>query len=360
MRIFFNLFIAHYKQFIRDKAALFFTFLFPILFILVFGWAFGDPSQSFDVGVVTQDTSDIAYAVVAALNEVEVLDDIEVGDFNTEMDLLRDGDLEAVIVIPEGFGDSLQMGQAASLDVHYDPSQTSTVQILLPLLEQVMDGIERGITGNIRLISLEEHIVQSRELKMIDYLVPGILGMSIMFSGIFACIPIIQQRQAQIIKRLGCTPLRRSSLVLSELAFRMILVLLTTALIVLVGRLAFGVEMVGNWGVLCGLCILGTLAFVSIGYVIAAFVRTEESAIPIINVINFPMMFLSGTFFPVSNMPGFIEPIVSAIPLTYLTDALRQTMVDSTPFHPMTTNVLVLTGWLVVCLLITIRFFRWD
>jgi ABC-2 type transport system permease protein len=106
--------------------------------------------------------------------------------------------------------------------------------------------------------------------------------------------------------------------------------------------------------------ILGTLVFASLGYLIAAFVKTEESAQPIINVIIFPMMFLSGTFFEVKNMPGFIEPVVKVLPLTYLNDALRQIMVDGSPLHSMTTDIAVQIGWAVVCLGVTIRYFQWD
>jgi ABC-2 type transport system permease protein len=140
----------------------------------------------------------------------------------------------------------------------------------------------------------------------------------------------------------------------------MILVLLTAALIVLVGRLVFDVQMVGNWFSFCGIVILGAFAFTSLGYLIAAFVKTEEAAGPVINVITMPMMFLSGTFFEVTSMPSFIQPIVKILPLTYLNDALRQIMVAGTPLHPMVIDVAVIGGWAAVCLAVTIRFFRWD
>ena len=375
MKAFTSLFVAHYRQFVRDRAALFFTFFFPIMFIMIFGWVFGDPGlQTFDIGLIDQDasqteTSQTAKTIKAGLEAVgggddgdgdNVFGEIRVRDWDTHEQSLRDGELSAVIIVPEGSDYSLGMGQPIALEVYYDPSQTANEQILLPILNQVIGEIDWGMQGSMRLIGLQEHSIQSHQLRYIDYLVPGILGMSLMFTGIFGCVPIIQQRQAQIIKRLGTTPLRRSTLVFSELAFRMILVLLTAALIVAVGRLAFDVQMVGSWWSLCGITVLGTLAFVSIGYVIAAFIRTEEGAIPIINVITFPMMFLSGTFFEVQNMPDFIEPVVDALPLTYLSDALRQIMVDGAPLHPMTTDIAVMAGWLVICLAISIRFFRWD
>ena len=365
MKAFKSLLEAHYKQFVRDKAALFFTFVFPIMFILIFGWAFSDPDlQTFDIGLVIQDASEIAEGVSVGLASVEIDDkeifEVEEGTESVELQALRDGDLDAVIILLDGFGNALVEGQPTSIQVHYDPSQNTTQQTLLPILNHVMAGIEGNITGNERLISIEEHSMQSHQLRYIDYLVPGVLGMSLMFTGIYGCMPIIQQRQAHIIKRLGCTPLRRSTLVFSELVFRMVIVLLTAALIVLVGRLVFDVQMVGNWASLCGIIILGTLVFVAMGYVIAAFIRTEEGAIPIINVITFPMMFLSGTFFPVDSFPSWLEPVVTAFPLTYFADALRQIMVAGAPLHAMTTDVLVMGVWLIVSLAITIRFFRWD
>ena len=117
---------------------------------------------------------------------------------------------------------------------------------------------------------------------------------------------------------------------------------------------------VSNWAMLAGFVVLGALTSVSMGYVIAAFLRTEEGAIPVIQLIFMPMMFLSGIFFPVEMMPGFMKPILTALPLTYLGDALRQIMAEATPLHAMATNTYVLTGWLVLCVALTIRFFRWE
>jgi len=361
-----SVFIANYKQFVRNKAALFFSFIFPIMFILIFGWVFSDMGiQTFEIGFVVNDgSSNSARIISEGLSQVIIDGDevfeVEEMEATPAMDQLRDGNIDAVIVIPENMDNSIETRVAVNLEIHYDPSQASRQQILIPILSEVIDQIDRGMQSSPQLISLEEHNTQSKDLRYIDYLVPGILGMSLMFTGIFGGVPVIQQRQAGIIRRFGCTPLRRSTLVFGELAFRMIIVILTAVLIIMVGRLVFDVQMVGNWASLCGIVILGTLLFSCIGYLIAAFIKTEEGAIPIINAITFPMMFLSGTFFEVTNMPSFIEPVVKILPLTYLSDALRQIMVDGTPLHSMTTDVAVMAGWTVICLAITIRFFKWD
>jgi len=366
LKAFINVFVAHYKQFVRDRGALFFTFFFPVMFILIFGWVFDQSGlQSFDIGIADEDSSVRTSIISGALDQIvideqKVFEEIELGDRETELESLRQGDLDAVIVIPADMDSRLQADQPVNLQLYYDPSQTSNQQILVPILTQIIDEIDRNLQGSPQLIGIESFSIQSGELRYIDYLVPGILGMSLMFTGIFGGLPLIQQRQARIIKRLGCTPLSRSMLVFGDLAFRVLLVLITAALIILVGRLVFDVQMIGNWGSLCGIVLLGTLVFSSLGYLVAAFVKTEEGAIPILNVITFPMMFLSGTFFEVTNMPSFIEPIVKVLPLTYLGDALRQIMVDGTPLYPMTTDIAVMAGWVVVTLAITIPFFRWD
>jgi ABC-2 type transport system permease protein len=358
LRAFTSVFTAHFRQFIRDRGALFFTF--------IFGWAFRNPgAQTFAVGLVDQGSPQSAAIIAQGLDSV-VIDanqkvfEIQTGTMEELLPLLKKGDLAAIIVIPENMDSAINQGQPTNVQVHYDPSRTSNQQILIPILNQVINGINQYLQGTSPLVGMEEKSVQSHNLRYIDYLVPGVLGMSLMFSGVYGGLPIIQQRQAHIIKRLGSTPLRRSMLVFGDLTFRMILVLLTAALIILVGRLAFDVQMVGNWLSLCGIVILGTLVFTGLGYLTAAFVRTEEAAIPIVNVITMPMMFLSGTFFEVSSMPSFIEPVVKILPLTYLNDGLRQIMVAGTPSHLMTTDIAIMTGWAVICLAVTIRFFRWD
>ena len=122
----------------------------------------------------------------------------------------------------------------------------------------------------------------------------------------------------------------------------------------------FGVQMLGSWLQLLGLVVLGAMCLVSIGYVIASLVRTEESAMPIIQLVQFPMMFLSGIFFPLEMLPKFMKPVVSIMPLTYLGDALRQVMIQRSPAHTMMIDIVVMGGILAVCLALSIRLFMWE
>jgi ABC-2 type transport system permease protein len=131
-------------------------------------------------------------------------------------------------------------------------------------------------------------------------------------------------------------------------------------IIVLVGSVLFGVSVSGNLLVIAGFVVLGSLAFLALGYVIASFAKTEDAANGMTSIVQFPMMFLSGTFFQIEQMPEFLQQIARLIPLTYLSDALRQVMVDGAAFAPLGVCAAVLLGWLVVCFGIAARFFKWQ
>ena len=366
MRAFGAVFVARYQQFIRDRAALFFSFAFPIIFILLFGWAFQNMgTQTFKVGLADEGSPQTTMYITIALNSVVLEGDVkmfktESGNLDDLVASLKNGDLDAVIEIPAGMDTLAATGASDNVQVYYDASQTVNQQMLIPALSQVINGTDEWLGKYTPRIGMNPHSVQTHELRYIDFLLPGILGMTLMFIGVQGGLPVIQQRQAHIIKRLGSTPLRRSTLVLGDLLFRMIVILLSAALIILVGRLVFDVQMVGNWLSLCGIVLLGSLVFVSLGYLIAAFVKTQESAIPVVQIVDLPMMILSGTFFSVASMPAFIEPLIKILPLTYVNDALRQIMVSGTPLHSMTTDIAVLAAWAIACLAVTIRFFKWD
>jgi ABC-2 type transport system permease protein len=141
---------------------------------------------------------------------------------------------------------------------------------------------------------------------------------------------------------------------------RLLIAVFQTVIIVGVGSVAYHVEIAGSWLLIGALILLGSLAFIALGYVIASFARTEESANGMTSVVQFPLMFLSGTFFPIDAMPDALKVVARALPLTYLGDGLRQVMVAGTPFAPLWVCFAFLAVWLVVCFGIAARFFRWQ
>jgi ABC-2 type transport system permease protein len=357
-----SLTIANVRSFIRDRAAIFWTFAFPILFVVLFGSLFsGDGPDAYEIGWVDEDGTAAADGLRAGFAATGLL---ELTDAAREDALarMREGDLQAVIVIPPGLGEALTGGAAEplSLLLYTDPSQQTRSQTLQQVVGQVVSTANLAVTGRPPALALETEALQTEEIGAAAYFVPSILAMALMQLGVFAAIPLVEQREKLILKRLGATPLPRWTLVTSNIVMRLLIALVQSVLIVGIGAALFGVTIVGSLALAAAFVVLGAVTFTSIGYLIASYARTEESANALTSIVQFPLMFLSGIFFPIEVMPEFLQPIAALMPLTYLGDALRQVMVGGAPYAPLGIDALVLGGWLVVSFLVSARFFRWQ
>ncbi len=244
--------------------------------------------------------------------------------------------------------------------IEYDQTVLSNQQILLPLVAQVLSGVNQSLSGTQPLLQAAPVPVQTRQLSEIDFLLPGILAMALMQLGLFSAQAIVSQRETRVLRRLGATPLPRSTLVLSQVVARLVVAVLQAVLLIVVAAALFNFRISGNIALLAGFVTLGALVFVALGYVVAAVAPTTETAQPIAQAISFPMLFLSGVFFPITLVPPIVQPIVRVLPLTYLSDALRQVAAGGTPLNPLWVDSVVLAGWLLVCLAFSMRFFRWE
>jgi ABC-2 type transport system permease protein len=360
MNALYRLTIANLKSFIRDRAALFWTVAFPLIFVVIFGLIFSGDAPPASYGFADLDNSPASGQVKATFGEIEGVSLVE----GTEDELLakmRNGDVNAVIVVPAGYGESVAAGGApASVVVYTDPSQSQTDGRTRQLIGYVLGVINATVTGEPPAVVPTFETIQTNDFNYLSYLIPSILGMSLMQGGVFAAIPLVADREKLILKRLGATPLRRWQLVGSNIFVRLLIALVQTLIIVGVGTALFGLETTGRWLGVGFLVVLGSLTFIAIGYVIASFAPTEESANGITQVVQLPMLFLSGIFFPIATMGDFLQSIARLLPLTYLGDALRQVMVDGIPFAPLYVCVAVLLAWLVGSFLVAARFFKWQ
>jgi ABC-2 type transport system permease protein len=279
---------------------------------------------------------------------------------------LRNADRKAVIIFPAGFAERVDErlngeGPMASVEVHFDASQTTSAQIVTQIISGVLDEYDRQLSGLQRLIEPNLVSITAEAFGYMDYFVPGVISMSLMQLGIFGALTMVSLRERKILKRLGATPLPRRILVSSQVVLRLIIAVVQTIIILTVGRLMFDVKLTNQAVLMLAFILLGGLTFISMGYLVASFARTEAAGTAIVQVIQFPMMFLSGIFFPIELAPDWLRPVIHVMPLTYLGDALRQVMVEgASKLFPLWVNSAVLAGWLIVCLLIAFRHFRWE
>jgi len=352
--------VANIRSFYRDRASLFWTLAFPIIFVVLFGSIFSGGSTRFSIGWVDQDGTPAAQGMRAAFEQVPILG-IEEADEDAALQAMRDGELDAVVIVPAGLGNALaDAGEPFRLTLYTDPSRQTASTTVQQIVNQVVGGMNQRLSGVPPLLAVDTQPLQTQNISAAAYFVPSILAMALMQLGVFAAIPLVAQREKLILKRLGATPLSRATLVGSNVVMRLLIALVQSTLIIGIGAALFGVTIVGNIILVAALIALGALTFLAIGYVIASYARTEETANALTSVVQFPLMFLSGIFFPIEFMPDFLQPVAAVMPLTYLGDALRQTMVGGAAYVPLEVDVLVLGGWLVVSFLISARFFRWQ
>jgi ABC-2 type transport system permease protein len=364
MRAMLVLTVANIRSFVRDRAALFWTLAFPLIFVVLFGSIFsGGGGGNRTIGWVDEDHTAASvqlHEVFAGVPNVKLVDDSR----DEALGRMRSGELNAVLVVPAGYGAAVQAGaggaESVALTVYTDPSQSAARGATLQLVDGVLGRLNLALQGGRPIVGLAEQSVQTQNLSFISYLVPSILGMALMQLGVFSAIPLVADREKLILKRLNATPLRRWQLVGSNVLMRLLVGIAQAVIIIAVGTSLYGVQMAGNYLLLGALIVLGTLGFIALGYVIASFASTEDAANGMTSVVQFPLMFLSGTFFPIDQMPDFLKAVARVLPLTYLSDALRQVMVDGTPFAPLWVCFAVLAGFLVVCFGISARFFRWQ
>jgi ABC-2 type transport system permease protein len=352
--------VANVKSFTRDRAALFWTLAFPLIFVILFGSIFSGGNSERTIGFADLDTTPASAIVRTAFQGAPNVKLVE-GSQDDLLARMRSGEVSAVIVVSKGYAETVAAkSRSASVTVYTDPSQSSADAATRQIVGFVLAGVNQAATGQPPAVQPSFETIQTNDLTFISYLVPSILGMSLMQLGVFSAVPLVADREKLILKRLQATPLRRWQLVGSNVLMRLLIAVFQTVIIVGVGSVAYHVEIAGSWLLIGALILLGSLAFIALGYVIASFARTEESANGMTSVVQFPLMFLSGTFFPIDAMPDALKVVARALPLTYLGDGLRQVMVAGTPVAPLWVCFAFLAVWLVVCFGIAARFFRWQ
>jgi ABC-2 type transport system permease protein len=329
----------------------------------MFGFIFqGGGGSAVVLGWAAEDVSPEATQLRSAFAGVDTIDLVDASREDA-LDQMRHGDLDAVIVVPAGYGDGVTAAAAGtggptSVIVYTDPSRSNLAGAVYQAIGAILGVVNLG--GRPPLVVPQPETLQTENINFISYFVPSMLGLAVMQVGIFAAIPLVADREKGILKRLAATPLRRSQLVGSNVLMRLLIALAQSVIIVGVGVAVFGVDITGSLALAFAFVVLGSVAFLALGYVVASFAATEDSANGMTSVIQFPMMFLSGTFFPIEQMPDPLQAVARLIPLTYLADALRQVMVGGAAFAPLWVCAAVLAGWLVVCFAIASRRFRWQ
>ena len=350
MQSFWAMVVANLKMTVRNRQAIFWNLAFPAIFILIFGAVFGgDATSSFDVGV-TGPESAVRDQVTAGLEATDGFN-VHTGAEEDELDALNNNDRQIVLVVPAS------ISSASPIGFYYNAQGGPTGSIAQAAVQNAL----MGILGQVGGVPIESNPVSTLDISFIDFFIPGILAMSIMNSGVIGLSTAFTSfREKGILRRIKVTPFALWKFILARIVASMLVILATSAILIGMAALVWGFELRGNWLLSLLVIVIGSLTFLSIGYAISSFARNTEAAASYANLVTFPMLFLSGVFFPVSSMPDWLQPVLNVLPLKYLVDALRQPMMYGRGMGDVWLDLLALLAVFAVCMAFAIRFFRWD
>ena len=360
MRAFRALTINTVRSSLRNRVALFFTLGLAVFFMVIFGDLFGGNNFSITYGVVDTDHSAQSQQFIAALGHINGVT-VEQGSQDTEVNRLKNNNVDVVVDIPSGFGAALTNPGASPVEVvPYQGSQTSTTaSIADQILGQVLSGF--ASKGAPRVSLAMPRSASVNVLTAIDYFLPAMLAYIILQSGInYVAIGLADLRARKVLRRFRATPLQPAQILGAQIAGGAVTVFLQLVVLIAVGLIFFQAKTYGSWLVAAVPMVIGTAAFVGIGFLLTSAARTSEAARGLSSMVAFPMMFLSGVFFPITTLPSWLQTAVHVLPLTWLTDAMHRVMNDGAGLSEIALDCLVLAGWAVLTFAIATWRFRWD
>jgi ABC-2 type transport system permease protein len=329
------------RTFLREPEALFWTFGFPILMAIGLGVAFGEGQEERSwIGIVGGSAAEAHVPVLEATHDL----DVRVMTPEEADAALRRGD---VAVVLEG---------EERIVSRYDPTRPDSRSARL-----AVDRALQEAAGATRPVDVDEQPERHPGSRYIDWVIPGLIGLNLMSTGLWGIgFGIVNMRQKKQLKRLSATPMRRGDFLISQILARLGFLVLEIPPIVLFAWLVFGVRVEGSLLAAAAVILLGTMTFAAIGLLASTRARTVEGVSGIMNVIMLPMFILSGVFFSSRRFPEAVQPVIQALPLTALNDALRAVYNDGLPLTAVPVQLAILVAWTVVSTLLALRLFRWN
>ncbi len=353
------------KRFFRDKLAIFFTVGFPLIFLFVFGnLNSGSSDLSFDVALIDQSKSSFADEFVKSTEKSEVL---KISKDATTLEQAKDkmsrSELDAAIVLPEDFGEikegtNTPSGQAK---VIYTQNNEQSGRALSSILDAQFKGINAQFVKTDTPFTVSSEQLNERSLSAFDYTFAGLLGFAIIGMGIFGPVNVFPElKKMGILRRLSTTPLRVWQYFLATMVGQAAIGLLSLAVMFAVAIGFFHLQVVGNYFELALFLVLGIITILGIGLALGGWAKNERQAAPLSNIIVFPMMFLSGTFFPRFIMPEWLQNVSTFLPLTPIIDGIRLITTEGKHLIDIAPQLGLIGIWLIVIYFIAFKVFRWE
>jgi ABC-2 type transport system permease protein len=351
-------------RYLRDKTALFFTFAFPLIFLVVFGGIFGsDNGPSFDVALINRSTEPFSEEFVEIAAQGDFLNFQETEDFEVASEQLGRGEFSAIVELPEGFGALDEEGRpSGSIITYVDEADQQQSAAFSAVMQGLLDGVNaQFIDVDPPPLAIEQQSIQTANLTQFDYILAGLIGFSILTLGIFSMTEgFAVDKKNGALKRLRVAPIEAWQLIIATAISRVLVGILTVAVMFIVAVVFFDFNMRGDYLSFGLFTILSTICLFGFGMAIAGWAKDGNQAAPLSNLVAFPMMFLSGVFFPRFLMPDFLQAMTFYLPLTPVVDGLRLILTEGSTILQIGPQLAVIGAWIVIIYTVAFKVFRWD
>lgn len=353
------------RRLFRDKVGIFFVFIFPLIFLVIFGSIFGgDNDVSFRVALLNKSDSEFSrtFSEEITKNEVFQVDD-EVSNLELAKEKMNRGQLEATIILPEGFGavapdKQYPTGQAIVL---YDQSNQQAGITLTSIMEGVFKEVNQNLVPSVTPFTVKAESTATKGLTQFDYTFSGILGFTLLSLGIFGPTTVFPRlKQRGVLRRYHTTTLKVWQYFTGNVISNGIIGILAVAFMFIAAVLFFDLNMRGSYLILGSVVLLGTTLLFGIGLALGGWAKNENQAAPLAQLVTLPMMFLSGVFFPTFLMPELLQNITKFIPLTPIIDSVRLVITEGASYVDLAPQFAVMFAWTIVIYVIAFKVFRWE
>ena len=347
------------REYLRNRTGFFFALVFPVILIVIFGAIFsGGSGGPITAYAQNQDPGgQISTAFLQAMNSTQVTQVILVPSNQNLQQYLQAHSGAIGISIPQNFSSDFIAGKQINVTVYSNPSDTSGLIVV-----QTVDGLINAFNlqrahGTV-VLGLQTQNTVSKSYSYIDFLIPGLVGFAILTSPMFSMVNISSEyKKSKFFKQLSLTPLTKGEWLTSKVMWYVVLSMISFVLMATIGVFGFGAHLsINSW--ILPFLIVGPMFFVSLGMLVGSVTKSVESAGVIGNIITFPMMFLSGTFFPISSMPAYLQSFAHVLPLYYLIAGLNNVMLYGN-FSAALIDIGVLIVLSAVVFALAVRFFKW-
>ncbi len=362
---------ASFRSILRSPSAVIFTLLFPLIFILVFGFI-GGGGITVDVGVAKgSDLNNPIYKALQSSGVIHLVTNESAEQMNKD---LAKGHLDAILNITKNITSwpvyAPVQGKSQlppfTVNVQYTSASQEKGKILNSLVSGILFKMNSAMAKNTppALAELKETTVTVRAYKTIDFILPGQLGFSLLSTGVFGtAFVFLSLRQTLVIKRFFATPVKRYSIVVGEALARITFALIGASFILLIGRFAFGFTLIHGFVTFINMLILsfiGVVVFMGFGFTVSGIAKNESTVPPIANLVTLPQFLLSGTFFSITVFPTWLQPICKILPLTFLNDAMRQVAFEGANLWDVSHQLFYLLLWGVGIYAVAVKAFKWE